>query len=1483
MGIAFQKLTAQTLIECPASAAHVGFPTGTTFPVVLPTLPIDFDSRIHKHINYKALDANLRLTFDFGDLHHFGEESFLVDLGLTVNPYFQNSIMPLVYQVSAPFPINTTLSLNDKEPEIVKLINLPMPPSAFGSGTDPYGLDGFNPTVTSIYSVDIVITNISVTVSNTGLTPVTPAQITAIEQNLRNSLRVYTCYEIDYIVDTKEFTIPKPNINNIAAVQIGNSKQFDFRWNTEGVRFPAWEMQVVQLENLSNTPSVNYEDVTVPALDWSKALLLEIPTESITMVNATTASFPLTLAEGTGYYAWRVRPIGNYYEGGRANNLNWGEWTTVSPSTNIHFTSQNQVAGLPGFIYFEDPDQNKNWIYSRTFTENAKIYEGINYADGLLYSKQSQSYIPSNPNLPTVVTGAMYDHLGRHAISTLPVPTTGRLEGYKEKFIQNAGGNLYTLNDYESSTTINQPNPIKDVGTAFSYYSNNNAVNNNVDNAQGYPFTRTIYSNDGLGFVKEQSGVGKKHMIGDKAQGLGFTTKTEMANVTETELLRIFGDEAPDYTKVTKQTIIDPNGTQAISYLSQTGKPLATCLVYNDTDNDPANDLLNALPSESTTGFNVEMPLSQNIKTAEGFESTTRVYLANNPTSTLIIEYDAGTCSPITVCGQPVNCDFTIEFAVYRADDTDNNLVPVNQRQFTLSVLCAQGTQLMIPISLPPGSYVVKKVLKPVNSSALNQAIANTINQLKSELEAYGYLIEDLTKQVEENDDWLNFFDCMDCVQNFVQNYPAIPVTAVCPTNSLQCCILAAGFDFDDSKSYVNILGNLANPQVVDIDYAPSQAQVPNTEFGKITFIFNNCLNNNNSFEIPVEDNYTASCGPGYGCTAGKYEYQGNCYDYPPFVEYFADVVGQGLLDANYSIPTLFTGYGITNSMIDDYLNNNGSLNDNDFNRMIWHMLNDKYFCGSLVWNSITNTFDVLELDGTTRAINPSADIHTQYSCTDLWQCWQSNIGTIEAIIDAYSRGLISDTDYDVAVDDQQNGNQNVHDDHFTSELPWGIKLFLTLAGFNPIQRLRTNDPDNSVVPLLTLQHDLQFDDLSELFLRCSGPRYAKMINAEVYPVVSNANLLNAANTPTALTNNINLYNSITGSTIPSTGVNAVTLGFNNFDVPLDGSNIGAVTSPPAPYYASNWTEIDAYFHGRQAQPFNTKFLPLSYNPVFAFKYYEYFDEVAGAFNNPYYDFWTAEGATIPSQTQATVAKPVSYNSCELTYCYSYVNAAQVTPFCFADHCTTGHEAWTCGRRGEFYACLKHTNVIPPGSNSLGNNGADCTTEINNLATNNPLLNSCNGACDERRAEFRMALIEALTERCYVVGGCATCPNHVTEADIDAMLNALVADCKNLCNATVTNLGTITCNLPDGTPITFCDIQNGTPCELYFMEQARFWQLDLDLPNVCDPVQFPTGHLQNQYTQNPPSECNGSTTSPTSSPVSAPTSPVRLITIPGGQ
>ena len=417
-----------------------------------------------------------------------------------------------------------------------------------------------------------------------------PASITDLDKTkLQNALefRAKVLQDLKYYIpQVKDHALlSKPSIVNVAG------KPVTFTWANEQCPAAGYRFQLLRLYNTNATYAT--EESIQTEVDWSKALTLDLPNPQAV----------LQLAEGTGFYAWRVQPYGSIYEGGIANSDNWGNWSTdnikLDPTVNL---SSTDLAAYESYVlYHEQLENDKNFIYNRVFTEDGKIHESFSVANGILQGKQSQSKLNSNAGTSNeqgslVISQNIYDYSGRPALSVLPAPlinpdssTLDQNFGYRSSFMTYKSGALNLLYgpwniDQKPGSTLNTLKNDSVSGSSIinTYYSNKNP-DKQIPSAQGYPFARAVYSVDGNNTVIEQGGVGKDHQ-----PGTGHTVKVNTAIASVDELIRIFGDETPAQSTIYRNSIQDQNGVTSVTYANKSGKTIATCLVVKDVSIDPS-------------------------------------------------------------------------------------------------------------------------------------------------------------------------------------------------------------------------------------------------------------------------------------------------------------------------------------------------------------------------------------------------------------------------------------------------------------------------------------------------------------------------------------------------------------------------------------------------------------------------------------------------------------------------------------------------------------------------------------------------------------------------------------------------------------------------------------------------------------------------------------------------------------------------------
>jgi hypothetical protein len=499
--------------------------------------------------------AKLHLKLDLGDdyvIPSTGVNTFTVEVNLN-------------YSIGSAPPVSKTLIITHLQPEYLIMEDV------FSS----FNIAGTSPPIT-VNVTALNTTNAGGFIDN------------LIAAKLRLTAKLERGYDVDVRLKNSALMYTAPLANPVSITH----RLVTFNWSALGVNaYPDYELQILKVFNTDSLYKTNLNEISAK-IDWSNALKVE--TQSYK------TSFKLTMAEGTGYYIWRVRPVGNYYEGGISNSENYGQWSYSFQDGTSTVLNKNSLlssaSSLPYAFYFTDPDEDINWIYSRVFTEGdnddplnpkgTKSSEGMNYADGLLNVRQSQKYNSSDAT--TIVSQTISDYSGRPALSTLPVPVVGNIEGYKIGFVQNENDSLYTARMFDRNSTEKEPQKVKsDIWSAFSYYSSTPVAgvvsNKNVPDAEGYPFKRTKFNTDGTGRVVEESGVGKVHALGLQTNNQGRTTRIAYGSPSDEQLIRVFGDEAPLSESVIMTVTTDPNNVQSVAYTSKEGKTIATALITAST------------------------------------------------------------------------------------------------------------------------------------------------------------------------------------------------------------------------------------------------------------------------------------------------------------------------------------------------------------------------------------------------------------------------------------------------------------------------------------------------------------------------------------------------------------------------------------------------------------------------------------------------------------------------------------------------------------------------------------------------------------------------------------------------------------------------------------------------------------------------------------------------------------------------------------
>lgn len=521
--------------------------------------------------------------------------------------------------------------------------------------------------------------------------------------NLQNSdpatydfLKAEVYLEEEWRVDVNPMPVSNTPIISRQTFQVNNTSTTQrFEWQADCPQIPNYEFQLLRLYNTdpNKTTATNITAI----VDWSQALSIELEQAQ------TYLELPLT--EGTGYYLWRVRPIGTRYEGGSAHPKNWGRWTPSLANGTHTITTANNGQGL---LFYQQFDADKNWIFKRSFAEQANLQESISYASGLGEIEQTQSKLAAYPN-QTLIQAQVRDHYGRERLSVLPAPVNQAYLKYRSGVIVNANTlQAYRADDFDGSATYQNPAPM--AGVLADYYSNNNP-DSTIPSAAGYPYGLQQVHPDGKPQVAAQPGL--VHKLGN-----GHETKTFYGSPAEQELLDLFGDEAPKASLVTKVVEQDENGNLSGKYLLKNGQVLGTFLVNEarggtyDLPSYGANkNIQDKLPKNSLQDPYTQVSSKKFAVTQVGSFMLNLNY-SNNPKS---VQDD---CS--NYCS---TCDYWVEVTVTNADSRKQ----LYQTSYSIPAGICPANYTVAPKNVQlegPGSFIVTKTVHS-NSYRLGQASLN--------------------------------------------------------------------------------------------------------------------------------------------------------------------------------------------------------------------------------------------------------------------------------------------------------------------------------------------------------------------------------------------------------------------------------------------------------------------------------------------------------------------------------------------------------------------------------------------------------------------------------------------------------------------------------------------------------------------------------------------------------------------------------------
>lgn len=835
-------------------------------------------------------------------------------------------------------------------------------------------------------------------------------------------------------------------------------KSITLRW-TDSNDHPNYQIQILKLENENALVLDEYQSIEVNFDDdWESALTLT--------TDGQVDSLRVTIGEGTGFYMARIRPIGTFNEGGISDFRNYGSWnSTPSGVQTLNRTNLDNKT-----IFFVDPDEDHNWIYNRIFTEHSRIKENYTIADPLLNVRQSQTNLPSQGKI--LITESQLDYAGRPSMSALPVPITNE-DGltFKNQFFKpnNSPDSLYRPEHFDADNKLYDPTKVDDAEEGYIYYSQSNP-DQRIPSAEGYPYSRSLYERDPTNRIKEQSGVGKVHMLDDtQTDESGRTVRTYYGTAAESELVRIFGDEAPRANSVSKTVVLDQNNVAQAQYSNLQGKILATALVEEVDDYDSDN-LLDLNHHTGNITYTVTDTLDANIYENDGIFSSKRFVLLQASPFSFAYSLD---CTELALACHDVEIDCKWDLRVRLLNVHDPSFNTYLDTFELQNIDCVDGQKTVSythPNNIPSGTYIIEKKLFRANAIEVDvqdaqDKVASQINPITNKIQTE---LENICTPSDINDFYTFIRDFATDLNDVADNPTPIANDNFKTTYGIN------NPDFEITSSHEIVV-------------------LPATGDPTTLFISSQCCVN-----IKVDVAYVPPfrCPDDYSFTlGGNQQLDVN----PDFLNSEWPVDFEG-----YAINFLATKCSYTANQFYQYME---GWDSGEFNWMVYHMLTDQYNC-----NGPQSTENLQPSSGNPPAsgddclsqgiggigITCNQTNCTQYDCEQLFNCWQSilNIFVERAcndMSDLYDKtntnSTISDA-YDDENEDPSGDDQNAHIDDNISGF---MKFVMWLTGASKKMRKEQQKAAEIGAGENWGAQTLNINLVKE-FLDCTGYRFADIL-----------------------------------------------------------------------------------------------------------------------------------------------------------------------------------------------------------------------------------------------------------------------------------------------------------------------------------------------------------------------------------------------------
>ncbi len=444
-----------------------------------------------------------------------------------------------------------------------------------------------------------------------------------------------------------------------------------------------------------------YPYTTIMDFDWRNATRVNVPNQF----------YDIPLAFPRGILVMRVRGVGIDWDNYQTNSYitrGEGVWTTTGNTGNTSTYSGARYDLEFGLLPL------MNWSYSSGFAEDGKRMDGAEFYDGMMRGREAITTVNTDGNV--IIGQTIYDFEGRPAAGVLPYPQTS------EGITFYVADQDYDCNDFDTDITIEAPATMTSggAGTYYSATSPTVGMDAAVPDAEGYPYARVVYMNDGTNRPVKSGAAGDN-------LGLNGSNETQYfyGTASQYQLDRLFGNEVGYASHYKKNFVIDPNGVVSVSYIDQSGNVIATALAGEAPDNLEAIDNPNGNPNTAVSMY--EGLLVNNGPTTNGDGTESMVTLTVTEESDYDFVYVLNSAA---YCGEDEcydickDCVYDVKISVINAVSGDSiDIVPAVGTTKMIKEYATTAEAITFTVTLTPGTYRVQK------RTILNQAHLADVRQ----------------------------------------------------------------------------------------------------------------------------------------------------------------------------------------------------------------------------------------------------------------------------------------------------------------------------------------------------------------------------------------------------------------------------------------------------------------------------------------------------------------------------------------------------------------------------------------------------------------------------------------------------------------------------------------------------------------------------------------------------------------------------------